>query len=78
MNGTGGEGTAESAAEWGRRQAAAAPPWTERQLRAVAGAVGIRLDRRDTETTATERTTTTECDDNGSPDVRAEGVSGNG
>ena len=36
-------GGVESPAAWGRRQAAAAPPWTGRQLRAVAAALGVRL-----------------------------------
>ncbi len=36
----------ESAAEWGRRQAAAAPRWSERQLHAIAAVLGIRLSRR--------------------------------
>jgi hypothetical protein len=33
----------ESARDWGRRQAAAAPPWSLTQLRAVAASVGVRL-----------------------------------
>ncbi len=39
----------ESAAEWGRRQAAAAPRWSERQLHAIAAVLGIHLRRRPTQ-----------------------------